>query len=133
MHGEQYITIPISKKANGSSFFSYIDAEIAQRRWYEKIIKTIEQNYRKALYYDQYKDVVFKILKNDDFCTLNITFIKFILKEFEVNTEILLMSELSGVSGKKSDLLISIGNYLEANIYLSGNGAKSYNEVDKFE
>jgi hypothetical protein len=133
IQGNQFVTIPISKKVNNSSFFSYLDAEIAQERWYEKGIKTIEQNYKKAPYYDEYKDTIFEILRKDKFCDINIAFIKFILLEFEIETKILLMSKLKEISGNKNDLLVSIGNHLNANIYLSGNGARSYNDDDKFK
>lgn len=130
--GEQFITIPVSKKVNGSSFFSYLETEIAQENWHIKVTKTIEQNYKKSPFYNEYKEVIFEILKKSNFCDINITFIKFILLEFEIKTEILLLSQLNNISGKKNDLLINIGNHLNANIYLSGNGARDYNEEGKF-
>lgn len=131
--GEQFITVPVSKKTNGSSFFSYLDAEIAQERWYEKAIKTIEQNYRKCKYFDKYKNVIFDILKIDNFSNMNISFIKFVLNEFEIKTRIFLLSEMKGIDGKKNELVINIGNYFDANIYLSGNGARVYNDERQFK
>lgn len=133
VQGEQLITVPISKKINNSSFFSYREAAFAQINWYEKVMKSMEQSYKKAKYFDEYKDVIFDILKVDNFCELNIRFIKFILLEFDIKTQILLMSEISGLSGTKNDLLIEIGTFLNANMYLSGNGARAYNDADKFK
>ena len=130
--GEQFITVPRSKKFNNSSFFTYRQADFAQKNWYIKVIKSIEQSYKKSKYFDQYKDVIFDILKAENFCELNINFIKFILSELDIKTQILLMSEISGLSGKNNDLLIEIGLFLKANVYLSGNGARAYNDVNKF-
>ena len=96
--GEQFITVPISKKFNNSSFFTYRQADFAQKNWYIKVIKSIEQSYKKSKYFDQYKDVIFDILKAENFCELNINFIKFILSELDIKTQILLMSEISGLS-----------------------------------
>ncbi len=131
--GEQLITVPISKKINNKSFFSYREANFAQDNWYKKIIKSIEQNYKSAEYYDKYKEVIFENLRMDSFVEMNINFIKFIVSEYDIDTKILLMSELNELSGMKNDLIISIGNCLNANVYLSGNGARNYNDPKKFE
>ena len=131
--GEQYITVPIAKRVNDSSFFSYKVARIADENWHIKAFKTIEQNYTHSKYFSTYKNEIFEIFKMKDFCEMNICFIQFILQEFEITSKILLMSDLKGISGKKSELLVNIGNALGANIYLSGNGARSYNEADEFE
>ncbi|MDH5414101.1 MAG: WbqC family protein, partial [Flavobacteriaceae bacterium] len=34
--GDQFITVPITKKINNSSFFTYKEATFAQKNWYEK-------------------------------------------------------------------------------------------------
>ena len=132
LQGEQFITVPISKRISNSSFFSYNEAVFAQKKWYEKPIKTITQNYSKSKHFEKYKNVIFDILMMDNFCEMNISFIKFIIKEYKIETEILLMSQIDKMDCNKNDLLISIGKYLNANIYLSGNGARSYNDEKKF-
>ena len=131
--GDQFITVPITKKINNSSFFTYKEANFAQKNWSEKTIKSIEQSYKKSEYYEAYKDDIFDILKMDNFCDMNIRFIKFVLKEYKIDTEIRLMSEINGLTGKKNDLLIEIGMLLNANVYLSGSGARSYNDEKKFK
>ncbi len=133
VQGGEFITVPIRKKVNNSSFFSYREASFAQEKWFNKVFKSIEQNYRKTEYYNEYKEVIFDLFNIERFYEMNISFIKFILSEFEINTKVLLMSDLEGIYGKKNDLLINIGKHLNANVYLSGIGAKNYNDIEEFE
>ena len=133
INGEQLITIPIIKKVNGSSFFPYSKAIIADSKWYDKFFKTLDQNYNKSPFYNQYKHILFELFMIGNFSEMNIKFIKFILLEFEIKTEIVLLSKLSDISGAKNNLLISIGNSIGANIYLSGIGARSYTKEEEFE
>ena len=69
----------------------------------------------------------------NNFCEMNIEFINYILLKFEIQTKTVLQSELRNLSGTKNELLISVGKSLGASIYLSGNGARSYNEEEKFK
>lgn len=131
-NGSSYVNVPISKKINNSSFFKYNEAKIAFEDWYVKPLKSIYQNYNRSEYFNLYFDKLSDLFKIGNFCKMNIEFIYFIKKELEINTEIILMSNIGEDLGKNNDLIISIGKSISANSYLSGNGAKKYNDIDKF-
>ena len=96
------------------------------------MMKTIEQNYRASAFYEDYKNEVCEILNSNNFCDMNIEFIKFILREFDINTSLYLQSDLKGIKGSKNNLIVEIGKHFEADVYLSGQGAKKYNNENQF-
>lgn len=133
-NGEVLISVPISKNVNGSCVFTYDQAIIANSKWYLKFFKSLELYYSKANYFDQYYDQLRFIFMIENFSNMNIEFIKFILKVFSIKTEILIMSSIDNDFGlNKNERIVNFCKYLKSNIYLSGQGAKKYNDPAYFE
>ena len=126
------ITVPITRKVNGRSFFPYREAVIADKIWYRKLFKLLQYNYKTTTYYKKYISVLESIFTLDDFCHMNIQFIEFVLKEFDISTKTYIMSVLGDDFGKKTDMLINLGKVINGNVYLSGQGARKYNDEGLF-
>ncbi len=130
--GWQWLTVPIKK--NGSRR-NINEIEISyEQNWQFKNLKSIQNNYTKAKYFNQYfqdfKDIYqtkFKLLRD-----LNIELIKFILEKFGINTKIHISSELVK-QFKQTDILLSICQKLNADVYLSGRFGKDYLDVSNFK
>jgi cephalosporin hydroxylase len=96
-------------------------------------MKTIHQNYSKSRCFKDFIDVIEEIFEIENFCELNIAFIREMMKIFKIETDVHLMSELLETSFKNNDLLIEIGKQLGCSTYLSGKGASKYNDAEKFK
>jgi len=132
-NGAAYLTIPIEHKFFRKPLF---DVDLPKNRdWAKKHWKTIEINYYKANFFNSYSDFFKDIYKNlpEKLVELNEKIIRFLLKEFKIDVDIIKASEL-GISQelKKTDLLLDILKKVHATSYLSGSGGKGYLEEEKF-
>lgn len=95
--------------------------------WKEKHLKTLEMNYKKAPHFEQifpmFRDVLLEGYNN--IAELNIAVNQFILDGFGIKVPI---SRSSGMDIKtvREERIIDICNSLNADEYLSGNGARAY-------
>jgi hypothetical protein len=68
---------------------------------------------------------------SDRLCELNISIIRYFMKELELDTKIVIASELD-VTGSKSDLMLNICQKLNATVYLSGPTGREYLNQETF-
>jgi hypothetical protein len=128
---EHLITVPIIKKKLGQTFLeSKINDNV---NWRRKLKSKIELNYSK---HDNFKCIeslldVIKDENNDTLGELNIKLIENITKKLGISNKILFSSKL-GIHGKRTDRLVKILEYINADYYISPNGAKEYLEKDNF-
>lgn len=130
---EILLSVPVKKENEG--FMKYNEAKIDYlQNWQTKHLKSIQFNYSKAKFFNQYFEEVSRILNKEytSLGQLNIEFIRFILKEIKIETEIILLSEIQGDFGSKNDLIINLCKHFNANVYLSGHGAKAYNDENMY-
>jgi len=128
--GPAWLTIPVSKSAD--SLIS--EVTIANKYWQKKHLKSIDQNYRKAKYYEIFDELFRPIFLNDyDYLVdLNIDLTEAVLNFFGITTKRVKSSSLI-CSGKKEAYVINICKELEAETYLSGGGAKNYQNQASFD
>ncbi|MBN4049069.1 WbqC family protein [archaeon AH-315-M20] len=132
-NGTTYLTIPIEHE-----FFRKPLLEVLLPKksdWAKKHWKTIELSYSKADFFDSYNDFFRDVYKNlpEKLVELNENIIRFLLKEFKIDAEIIKASELDiDPELKKTDLLLEILRKVNATSYLSGSGGKGYLEEGKF-
>ena len=134
-NGWTWLTIPVITK--GRRYQGINEVEIDNSTpWAEKHWKTTRLNYKKALFFNEYKDFFEEIYskKWEKLVDLNETIIRYLLKELEIQIPIFKSSDYN-FKGKKTDLLIEMCKELGADTYLSGSGAKYYGyvEEDKFK
>jgi len=98
------------------------------QRWQSKHLKSLHNNYSKAL---MFKKIMPKIeefyhkeaLTLSEFCWDMLNVFNEVL---EIKTPMVKASEMQGLSGMKSDLILNICKLKKASVYLSGDNGKNY-------
>ena len=131
--GVQWLTIPVKSKNHlnktiGTTFIS------DRVQWKHKFKKSLELNYKKAKYFNEYKKDIFSLIDNDEFLLSNYVskFLTYILRLLNREIEIVYSSSYD-FKGKKSDRVLDICKYFKPKIYFSGVLTKDYLEVEHFE
>lgn len=128
--GEMWLTVPIKYKSDLPINKTKIDNNFA---WQEKHWKTLKMNYARAPYFKKYSDVFEKIyLQNWEYLSdLMIEMNKIIAGLFGIKIKFMKSSDLN-VEGRKSEKLINLCKEAGADVYLSGQGAKTYMDENLF-
>lgn len=132
---EKYITVAFQKKGFLEKKFSEIMLE-NEIDWQERQKSFIFNNYKKEEFFQEvWSEVEFifeKKYQSLKEVTLDTIYLE--KKIFHIDTEIVLQSSLEyNRELKKNDLLISLCKKVNADFYLSGNGARKYMDVALFE
>lgn len=131
---EIWLTVPV--KGNKGSYVNYNELELDYtQKWAVKMINQLNAAYVKAPYFDMFFNPLSDLLKQEhkSLADLNITLIKYICGQLGIKTPMSVASELAIDFGRKNDLNLNICKYFKANIYLSGTGAKKYNDEALFK
>ena len=134
VNGEKkYIGVPIIldnyREKTIKEMQIYSDRDVP---WKSKYLKTIEYNYKRHPFFDEYFPFFEELVKKD-ICSLyefNMEIINYFADKLDLTTEIIMASDLSPV-GKKSDLILDIAKKSGASVYLSGPSGRDYMELDK--
>jgi hypothetical protein len=130
-NGEKYLLVlPVKKKNYTEKNYNEIEIDYAQP-WQKKHLNIIKDSYFHSLSFKE----IFSFIENiysqkfENLASLNIAFIEQICKFLEIKTNIILSSELA-ISPEciKNERNIAICKQLHATHYLSGIGAKKYNQ-----
>ena len=129
--GLKYVTIPVGMKGHTQKKFCEI--EIVDR-WKKKYIATLEHNYKRAPFYRDLIDLIelLRIIETRYLFDINIELIKKINSLLEIDTKIILSSEI-GVNGKKTELLILILKSIGAKKYIVGKSGLDYMNLELFK
>jgi hypothetical protein len=130
---EILLTVPVLREKNKFLNYNQIKPDYKQK-WNIKHLKSIQQNYSKAPFFKRYFPKIEDILTKqyNSLAELNSAFILFIIKELEIITDIYFSSQIKDNLGVKNERLINICKYFNSSIYLSGTGAKKYNDENLF-
>ena len=98
-----------------------------------KHLKTLEMNYGKTKYFkDFFEDFKNLLLPNyNNLAEMNITINSFIAKKFGFNVEFFKSSDMN-INTLREERVLDICNSLGATTYISGNGARAYEEESHF-
>jgi len=130
--GEKWITVMVQKCTLQTNISEVLlSTEIA---WRNDHLNLIKENYKKAPYFSEIFPFLeelyrFECGKMIDF---NLKSIDMLLKLFDIKISSLLASTLNP-AGRKNKLLVDILKKVNASVYLSGVGAKSYFEQKTFD
>ena len=117
-------TIPLHKSSSNKLIKNIVISN--NQNWKKKLLKSINQAYKKAPYYFTVFPIISDILQKNtaSIAALNINAIKTILDYLQCPTNIQISSKLSN-NGDKHKILkvISICKYLEATTYINAPGA----------
>jgi hypothetical protein len=124
--GELFLTVPVITK--GRRFQKISEAEIdPAQHFQEKQLKTIENNYSKAPFFDVYWEEFSEILKQNYrfLVDLNVALIEWFKIKLGIESVLIKSSSLKA-QGQRVDLLVSICRKTGINHYLSPMGYKRY-------
>jgi len=127
------LTVPI-KKLNGVNS-TYIDAiPDYSKHWQREHLNKIKDAYLKAPYFDKSFELIESVVlqKQDNLSKLNTEFIEKICNLLEIKTQIVLASSLIDSQLQKNERNIDLCLQKGAKTYLSGQGAKKYNDENLF-
>lgn len=125
LQGIKWITIPVRQENLGQKI---IDTKITDKKWNKKHWSTISQNYSKAKYFKDYKDIFeeYYLNNNEQYLSqINYQLIQIINKIIGIKTKIRWSSEFNLVDGRTENLL-GICKACQADVYISGPAAKDY-------
>lgn len=132
--GLQWLTVPVIFR--GRSGQRIDEVEIRDPEFALKHLRTIELNYRRTPYFDEYFPAVeriFRDYKNALLVDMNIQFLEWMRKIFGITTPLKRSSSMQ-LEGKRSELLVNICRSCQANVYISPLGSSVYllNDLSRF-
>lgn len=102
--------------------------------WRDKLVKTLEVNYRRAPSYKAVAPMLIPLINNptDNLAEYNIAAIRAISTGVGLDASKFVFGSMLRAEGTATDLLINIVNAVGGTAYLAGGGAAAYQEDQKF-
>ena len=131
-NGVAYLTVPVSVPKGQEGKATYLEVELADPRWKEKHLRTVEGSYRRAPHFDEVYALYARELEPErPFAELTIALIDAVAGYLGIETRRVRLSELLGSFGQKTDLIVDVCRALDASTYLSGTGGgRDYNDEE---
>jgi hypothetical protein len=122
----QWLSVPVLRSGHSTEPIRAMEVKRSEL-FPQKHIRTIEQNYRRALYFDKYFSSLKAILEADEhkLSNLNQRLIRWMAEMIGVQTDFKCSSELQA-QGSRSELLTNICFGLGVSTYLSPLGSADY-------
>ena len=132
--GIKWLTIPV--EVRGKYYQKIRDVKIADKNWGQNHWNKIVHSYRKARYFEDYKEFFEEEYLNSSeeyLSRINYKFIKIINKILNIKTKLTYDSEYDFKYLNKTERLVSICKALNASEYISGKAALNYIDESLFE
>ncbi len=129
-NGVAWLTVPVSAPREEK----IKDVRIAGHAWVKDHILTIEHNYARAAAYERFNKGLKSLIAEhtwDELADLNLAVTDWMFAQLGIACQRLRASELN-VGGSKDALILAICKAVGATVYLSGQGAKAYQDEAKF-
>ena len=106
--GTLWLTVPVYKKGLGLQKINQVKI-FHEGRWMKKHLESLKTAYAKAPYFTDHYGFVEEVYstKVERLIDLNLMSIRYLMKQFQINTEMVLLSDL-GIKANGSRLLIEI-------------------------
>jgi hypothetical protein len=123
------LTVPLKRLKGMHSSYNESVPDYAQQ-WQKEHLNKITDAYRKAPYFEQMFPLVESLLmmRYDNLSMMNMAIIKSICNQLGIHTQLRIASALSNNKLHKNERNIDLVKQVGGNIYLSGQGAKKYND-----
>jgi hypothetical protein len=127
------LTVPI-KKINGVNSTYNEAIPDYTKDWQKEHLNKIKDAYLKAPYFDKTYTLVESVLlqQHDHLSNLSMLFIKEVCNILAIKTQVVLASSLLDSQLQKNERNIDLCMQMSATTYLSGQGAKKYNDENLF-
>lgn len=128
------VTIPVMSKGRYTQAIREVQIDNTQR-WREKLLKTVQHNYKHAPFFEKYYAELYTLFHGDyDFLIdVNLEIINFFRRVLGISTPMAFSSDMSVEQYKASDLILQICSRSSADVYLCGESGKNYLHVDDFK
>lgn len=128
-----WLTVPVYTKGKFTQSLREVKIDNTVP-WKRKHLKSMEVNYRKSPYFENYIPFFRDLYSKDWDCLadLNNEILRFLLDEIGVHVKILYGHDFN-LEGRKSDLVLDMCRKLKVDIYVFGELGRDYADVDKFE
>ena len=123
--GVQWLTIPVRRENLEQKIE---DIKITDKKWNVKHWRSLTQNYSKAKYFKEYKDIFEELYLNSNeehLSQINYKFIVVICKILDIKTKIRHSTEFNLIDGQ-TERLLGICKDCNTDVYISGPAAKDY-------
>ncbi|MFF5996101.1 WbqC family protein [Lysinibacillus sp. KU-BSD001] len=129
-NGSLMLTVPLQNKEQPIHALQIA----TDQKWQMNHWKAIEANYKKSPYWLTYKDGFEQLYQGKwtHLAPFNIALIQHIQSLLNIRADILLESDFQQDFGSKNERNINIVAHLGGDVYLSGIGARAYNDESKF-
>lgn len=127
-----WVTMPIVRAFHGVRAIKEMEVQ-AEPSWRVKLLRTIENSYRRAPYFGEVFGLVEPIIQNptSNLAEYNMAGIRQLCGALRLTTPIVIGSTL-GVDGRATELLIRMVKAAGGTAYLAGGGAAGYQEDEQF-
>ena len=131
--GETWLTVPVLTSGHLDKTIREMQIN-SNTKWRKKHWKTIEINYRKAPFFEQYRDYFEALYKKKWINLFNLLDenIKFFVKELGINAKIYLQSEFE-FKETKQELILEMCNYFDSDVFVFGKDGKLYADINYFK
>lgn len=133
LKGDIWLTVPVLYSKG--SHRTYCKVEIANRRnWQDRHANLLRDAYREAPHFEPYFSNLMDIISSSYpyLATLNIAILHYLREQLNIDTPMRLASDLTEDFGAGSERVMRLCQYFDADIYLSGRGARAYNDEAAF-
>lgn len=129
--GARLLSVPLSQKEVLIKDVTIMN----ESQWRQKHWSSLQGCYARASFWKELKALFLPVYTNpvESLAELNLQLIQVIRELLEIKTPMERSSDISGITGKKGTKIINICKYFEADIFLSGIGARTYNDEQEFE
>ena len=131
--GPKWLTIPVAQAGKFGQNIN--ETHISNReKSLKKVVRTVEQNYKKAPYFDRYFEGFSKICQEspDIISELNNRLIIWAMDSLSIQTEVRYSSQLGVDHLQRTERLTAICEHLGADHYFSGFGGMKYQDEEIF-
>lgn len=130
--GKLRITIPVWKKSRDFQKINQVKI-CGDGNWRKKHLISLKTSYTHAPYFCEHLHFVESIFsdKYNNLFDLNLAVIKYLMKQLDIATELILLSDLA-VSAQGTELLVKICQKLGATSYLIQTSAKKFLNLSSF-
>lgn len=135
-NGLHWLSIPVATKGHLSQNVRIMDAKIVDKNWTKSHWNTIEQFYKKAPYFKEYKsffeNLYSECANENHLCNVNYKLILAINEILGIKTKISFDKDYGLIEGK-TERLVDLVKKANGAHYLSGPAAKDYIDEKLFE
>lgn len=128
-----WLTMPIVRAYHG--VLPIRDMKLREdSAWRAKLLRTIEQNYRRAPHFKDVFRLLEEAIRNPtpDLAEFNLGAIRALCEALGLDTPMIIGTSLQ-VEGRATDLLVRMVKAVGGTAYFAGGGAAGYQEDDKFQ